>query len=112
MVAACGRHVWQRTAGEAITAEAGASKPIRWRQRALWVAVAFVPSSLTIGVTTFISTDLAAVPLLWVIPLGLYLLSFAITFGPTPATRLVNAAAGPFLCWPLPCWQSCIAPRW
>ena len=53
-------------------------------RRALWVAVAFVPSSLTIGVTTFISTDLAAVPLLWVIPLSLYLLSFAITFGPAP----------------------------
>src|SRR5262249_11953465 len=45
-----------------------------------WVFLAFVPSSLMLGVTTFMTTDIAAVPLLWVIPLALYLLSFILVF--------------------------------
>ena len=43
-----------------------------------WLALAFVPSSLLIGLTNFISTDIASVPLLWIIPLTVYLLSFII----------------------------------
>lgn len=54
----------------------------RWRLR--WILLAFVPSSLLIGVTTYISTDIASVPLLWVIPLALYLLSFVIVFARHP----------------------------
>ncbi|HEV3083607.1 MAG TPA: fused MFS/spermidine synthase [Gemmataceae bacterium] len=50
-----------------------------------WLALAFVPSSLMLGVTTFITLDIAAIPLLWVIPLGLYLLSFIIVFARWPA---------------------------
>jgi hypothetical protein len=53
-----------------------------WRLR--WVLLAFVPSSLLIGVTTYISTDIASVPLLWVIPLALYLLSFVVVFARPP----------------------------
>ena len=45
-----------------------------------WLALAFVPSSLLIGLTNFISTDIASVPLLWIIPLTVYLLSFIIVF--------------------------------
>ncbi len=48
--------------------------------RLRWLALAFAPSSLLLGVTTFISTDIAAVPLLWVMPLALYLLTFVIVF--------------------------------
>lgn len=47
-----------------------------WRERGWWVLLAFVPSSLLLGVTQYISTDLAAVPLLWVVPLSVYLLTF------------------------------------
>jgi len=50
-----------------------------------WAALGFVPSSLMLGVTGFLTTDLAPIPLLWVIPLSLYLLSFIIVF--SPATR-------------------------
>lgn len=53
-----------------------------WRLR--WVLLTFVPSSLLIGVTTYISTDIASVPLLWVIPLALYLLSFVVVFARRP----------------------------
>ena len=57
------------------------AKPALSARRALWwVVLAFVPSSLMLGVTTHISTDIAAVPLLWVLPLGLYLLTFTIAF--------------------------------
>jgi hypothetical protein len=49
-------------------------------QRLRWVALAFVPSSLLLGVTTFLTTDIAAVPMLWIIPLALYLLTFVIVF--------------------------------
>jgi hypothetical protein len=49
-------------------------------QRFRWMALAFVPSGLLYGVTTFLSTDLPAVPLLWIIPLALYLLTFILVF--------------------------------
>lgn len=48
-----------------------------------WVMLSFVPSSLLLGVTSFLTTDIAAVPLLWVIPLALYLLSFVEVFSRT-----------------------------
>ena len=51
-----------------------------WR----WILLAAVPSSLLLGVTTHVSTDIAAVPLLWVLPLALYLLSFVATFARRP----------------------------
>ncbi len=53
-----------------------------WRLR--WVLLSFAPSSLLLGVTTFLSTDIAAVPFLWVIPLALYLLTFVLTFAQRP----------------------------
>jgi len=51
-------------------------------RRLRWIALAFVPSSLMLGVTAFITTDITPVPLLWVIPLSLYLFSFVIVFAP------------------------------
>ncbi|HSW61885.1 MAG TPA: fused MFS/spermidine synthase [Dissulfurispiraceae bacterium] len=60
-------------------------------QQLRWVALAFVPSSLMLGVTTFLSTDVAAIPLFWVIPLSLYLLTFILVFAniPQPVNRLM-----------------------
>ena len=49
-----------------------------------WVALAIPPSSLMLGVTTYLSTDVAAVPLLWVAPLALYLLTFILVFARRP----------------------------
>jgi hypothetical protein len=48
--------------------------------RIRWVALAFVPSSVLLGVTTYLTTDVAAAPFLWVVPLALYLLTFVIVF--------------------------------
>ena len=50
------------------------------RTRLQWIFLAFVPSSMMLGVTTYISTDIAAVPLLWVLPLAIYLLTFVMAF--------------------------------
>src|ERR1043165_3638630 len=66
-------------ASSGATPEASSTHPTL-RRRLRWVLLAFVPSSLVLGVTTYITTDLAAVPLLWVIPLSLYMLSFVLVF--------------------------------
>lgn len=50
-------------------------------RRAWWVLRAFVPSSLMLSVTTYLSTNLTPFPLLWVVPLALYLLTFILAFG-------------------------------
>lgn len=49
-------------------------------ERLRWIALAFVPSSLLLGATTYLGADVAAVPLLWVPPLALYLISFIVVF--------------------------------
>ncbi len=51
-----------------------------WRERLSWLAAAAVPSSLLIGVTQHILTDIASAPFLWVPPLVLYLLTFVVAF--------------------------------
>jgi hypothetical protein len=45
-----------------------------------WIALSFVPSGLMLATSTYLTTDIVAMPLLWVVPLGLYLLSFTIAF--------------------------------
>jgi hypothetical protein len=55
--------------------------------RMQWVILAFVPSSLLLGVTNHITTDIASVPLFWVIPLALFLLTFVIVFAKRPALK-------------------------
>lgn len=49
-----------------------------------WIALAFVPSSLMLGVTFHMTTDITSMPLLWVPPLALYLLTFIIAFARLP----------------------------
>lgn len=53
---------------------------VTWKQRGFWLLMAFLPSSLMLGVTTYITTDIASVPLLWIIPLSLYVATFIIVF--------------------------------
>ena len=90
MVLACAA-VARRTSpryGESPAAIGITASPLtRWRARALWIALAFIPSSLLLGVTSYITTDVASAPLLWVIPLAVYLLSFVVTFARRPPIR-------------------------
>jgi hypothetical protein len=55
-----------------------------WRDIAAWIGIAAVPSGLLLAVTIHISTNTAAVPLFWVFPLALYLLTFVIAFQTRP----------------------------
>jgi hypothetical protein len=70
------------------------SEELTWRRRLKWVFLAFVPSSHFIGATTFLTTDIAVMPLLWVLPLGIYLLTMVIVFArrtPIPHRWVVAA---------------------
>ncbi|MGH2772603.1 MAG: hypothetical protein ACRDIU_05640, partial [Actinomycetota bacterium] len=58
------------------------------RTKLQWAAWAFVPSSFMLAVTTHITTDLAPIPLLWVLPLAVYLLTFVLAFSPRPRLSL------------------------
>lgn len=85
LFAACAVLVYRHARGpagalEERKASPAAAEPLTVKRRLWWVLLAFVPSSLVLGVTTHVTTDLVAVPLLWVIPLALYLLSFVIVF--------------------------------
>lgn len=84
---ACGLVAIQRAGGTADD-EAGnfadvAERP-DWNARLTWVALAFIPSGLLVAVTAHLSTNIAAAPFLWVIPLALFLLTFVITFQRNP----------------------------
>jgi hypothetical protein len=71
-----------------------ASAAVPPRRVLTWLALAAVPSGLMLSTTTHLTTDIFAMPLLWVIPLGLYLLSFSIAFADRrgPA-RVISALA-------------------
>jgi hypothetical protein len=62
----------------------GAGRDLTWQRRLHWLALAAAPSSLFLGVTLQISTDIASVPLLWILPLMVYLLTFVIAFARRP----------------------------
>lgn len=53
---------------------------ISWPKRSKWLLYSAIPSSLMLGLTDYITTDIGSVPLFWVIPLALYLLTFIIVF--------------------------------
>jgi len=73
-----------------------------WRERLIWIGLAAIPSSLMLGVTTHITTDVASAPFIWVVPLALYLLTFIIAFQErpliSPETALMFQAAAVAAC--------------
>ena len=58
--------------------------PVTMRQYLTWMLLAFVPSSLLSGVTFYITTDIMSAPMIWILPLCLYLLTFMIAFSKKP----------------------------
>lgn len=67
---------------------AQASNEWSWGQILYWVFLSFIPCSLMLAVTLYITTDVAATPLFWVVPLALYLISFIVTFTTKPLVSL------------------------
>lgn len=82
MVRECGRGSARLAADPALDARdaGGAAASVSSARRIQWIALSFVPSSLMLGVTTHVSSDIAAVPLMWVLPLAMYLLTFVLAF--------------------------------
>jgi hypothetical protein len=84
LIAGCGYLLW-RSHDTASTFEVNdnntsSATELSLSTKLYWLVLALVPSSLLLGLTNFISTDIASVPLLWIIPLTLYLLSFVLVF--------------------------------
>jgi len=85
LIALCGLLVWpaaeRKPRAQAKRSDARAPG---WRDALVWTALAAVPSGFLIAVTSYISTDVGSTPLLWVIPLALYLATFVIVFQTRP----------------------------
>ncbi|HZZ36902.1 MAG TPA: fused MFS/spermidine synthase [Caulobacteraceae bacterium] len=80
-----GLMLWRRaTSPVAVETTAAPAAPVAWRARAFWIGLAAIPSSLMLGVTTYVTTDLGSAPFLWVAPLALYLATFIIAFQTRP----------------------------
>jgi spermidine synthase len=89
LIATCGALLWRSPERAPQAAADGPANDRQdaaptWKDAAFWIAQAAVPSALLVAVTAHISIDVAAVPLLWVLPLALYLLTFVIVFARHP----------------------------
>lgn len=80
LVAVVAASRWRVDEGARAPARAAPAEPVAWRRIALWLALAAVPSGLMLSTTTLLTTDLMAMPLLWIVPLSAYLLSFPVAF--------------------------------
>lgn len=85
LIAACAALMWRAgpKGHELLAASAAGTRP-SWRDAFAWTALSAVPSGLLVAVTAHLSTDLAPSPLLWVIPLTLYLATFILAFRARP----------------------------
>ena len=120
LTAVCGIYLWQRPTNDAADRSAASDVEVPsagstmldwprpaslWGSRLHWIALAFVPSSLLLGITQFYTTDIAAFPLLWVIPLAVYLSTFVIVFARRPLIpHRVMVWLQPILLMPLALW--------
>lgn len=85
----------ERRSDAASGPDVGAEAPRpTWRDRGRWALFALLPASLTVGTSAWLSARLAAIPLLWVLPLALYLGSFVVAYarvGPRAAAGAARA---------------------
>jgi hypothetical protein len=77
LVLVCATRLPRTASADHVAAITPPARPVRVLH---WIALALVPSGLMLATSTYITTDIVAMPLLWVLPLGLYLLSFTVAF--------------------------------
>ena len=94
LVATCALPLLRAGAAAPAVAPSEDAEPLSWTRRLRWLALAFIPASLVLGVTQYLTTDVAAMPLLWVVPLSLYLLTFVVAFSPGGRRALSPNVAG------------------
>lgn len=78
--------------GGKIKTEAAVSTRLTYSSMAFWVVLAFIPSSLMLGVTSYMTNNIASAPFLWILPLALYLLTFVIVFARRPIVSTATIA--------------------
>ncbi|WP_141653109.1 spermidine synthase [Phenylobacterium immobile] len=98
LMIALGRRAARAVVLNGVRAVPPPAAPVTWSQRLIWLGLAAAPSSLMLGVTTHLTTDVASAPFLWVVPLALYLITFIVAFQARPAISsnvalIVQAAA-------------------
>jgi SAM-dependent methyltransferase len=80
-VLACGLLAWRSRNGEPLVLQTHDDGPApRWNDKLLWAALAACPSILMVADTSFLTTNIAPIPMIWVAPLALYLLSFILAY--------------------------------
>jgi SAM-dependent methyltransferase len=94
LVVLSARLIW-KSQNVTATADTAPRSKIDLKRRLYWIALAAVPSGLMLSTTAHLTTDLMAMPLLWVIPLGLYLLSFSVAFADNRALANVFTRVAP-----------------
>lgn len=77
---ACAILMWRHTRTHAMDAPAQRRAPVGMASLWRWLCYSAIPASTLFGTTTYIVSDIASVPLLWIIPLMLYLASFIFAF--------------------------------
>jgi hypothetical protein len=80
LVALSSRKIWFAQDEAAVAPTPEPAETIGWKRRLYWIALAAVPSGLMLSTTSHLTTDLVAMPLIWVMPLSIYLLSFSVAF--------------------------------
>jgi hypothetical protein len=84
LIAVCAFPLWRSIKTHPVNSttepETNAPEKLMLARKLRWLLLAFAPSSLMLGVTNYITTDIASVPLLWIIPLAIYLLTLVIAF--------------------------------
>ncbi|MGB5076859.1 MAG: fused MFS/spermidine synthase [Sphingorhabdus sp.] len=80
-VVACAKLLWSARETHVTVPDVPLDRmAVGWKRRLYWILLAAIPSGLMLSTTSHLTTDLVAMPLIWVIPLGLYLLSFSLAF--------------------------------
>jgi hypothetical protein len=92
LVAAASLSVARRPNVEAGSATIAAAPASARSARLIWAALSAIPVGLVIAVTSYITTDIASAPFLWVLPLALYLLTFVAVFRDPPWLRQETVA--------------------
>ncbi|HMD02359.1 MAG TPA: hypothetical protein VKG44_05280, partial [Candidatus Baltobacteraceae bacterium] len=101
LAGACGVALLRGAPADVESVARSANEPTL-RLRSYWIALALVPSALMVAVTNHIETAVAAMPLLWTLPLGAYLLTFVIAFSGRPEqTRAIALRLRPYVLLPL-----------
>ena len=97
LVAATALSRWRSASAAGPEEAPEAAQPIGASRILYWIALAAVPSGLMLSTTTHLTTDIVAMPLLWVIPLGLYLLSFVFAFNERSHLGQAFTRVAPFM---------------